>query len=186
MISVAYEVGRYRRLLAETVGNGDTVVEIGPHRASSTDLYVGKAGKAVLVDKGADAAGALREYADRHRNVIFICGDARSFDTVALALQHAESCDVLAVDLGGGRYPDTVFKVWAIWSGVFKPRDSVIRCRGLAEFLRRAQVRDDTLPETFKDNGWLSEYGRAVPSKLKEQLDEFKNWVDVDKQQEDI
>jgi hypothetical protein len=181
MIAVAYEVSRYRSLLSKVVRRGDVVVEIGPHVGRSTDQYIGNAGKVVLVDKGADCSGALRDYAGEHGNVVFVCGDARGFDTLSLVLQHTESCDVLAVDLGGGRYPDTVFKVWSTWSGVLKPRDSVIRCRGLAEFLRRAKVKDETLPDEFKDSGWLEDYGRAVPSKLREQLDEFKFWVDIKK-----
>jgi len=179
MIAVAYNVLKYRTILSKVVREGDTVVEIGPHRGRSTDSYRSKAGGVVLVDKGLDCASALQEYAGRHGNVVFVCGDARGFDTVSLVLQHIKSCDVLAVDLGGGRYPDTVFKVWATWSGVFKPRDSVIRCRGLGEFLRRSEILDDTIPKDFKDSGWLRDYGRAVPSKLREQLDEFKHWIDI-------
>ncbi len=180
MISVSYNVSRYRSLLYDTVQEGDTVLEIGPHRGGSTDAYVGKAGTVVLVDKGRDCASTLEEYVRSHGNVAYVCGDARGFDAVTLVLEHIDKCDVLAVDLGGGRFPDTVFKVWATWSGIFKPRDSVIRCRGLAEFLRRAQVRDETLPDSFEDCGWLSEYGRETPYNLKKQLDELSRWVDID------
>ncbi|MFH1056123.1 MAG: SAM-dependent methyltransferase [Candidatus Altiarchaeota archaeon] len=181
MISLTYEVGRYRRLLSETVREGDVVVEIGPHVGRSTDMYVGKASKVVLVDKGRDCAGALEKYSLKHNNVIFVLGDARGFDTLSLVLKHAKSCDVLAVDLGGGRYPDTVFKVWASWSGVMRPRYSIIRCRGLAEFVKRAKVADDTIPDSFKDSGWLQDYGRATPSKLKDQLREFEHWIELPK-----
>jgi len=181
MIRVVYDVKAYRQLLKDTVQEGDVVVEIGPHVGRSTDAYISKAGKAVLVDKGADCAGALKEYAERHGNAVFVCGDARGFDTLSLVLQHAPRCDVLAVDLGGGRFPDTVFKVWGSWSGVLKPRDSIVRCRGIAEFLRRAQVADDTIPAEFKDAGWLADYGRATPTRMKEQLSEFSHWVDIDR-----
>jgi hypothetical protein len=95
-------------------------------------------------------------------------------------VQLTRSCDVLAVDLGGGRFPDTVFKVWAAWSGVLKPRDSVIRNRGLAEFLQRAKIADDSLKMEFSDGGWMSVWGRATPSKLKDQLGEFGFWIKVD------
>jgi hypothetical protein len=180
MITVTYDVDEYRKLLAKTVKEGDTVVEIGPHIGRSTDGYVKKALKAVLVDKGKDCTRALDEYAERHGNVVYVCGDARGFDTLSLVLKHAPSCDVLAVDLGGGRFPDTVFKVWGTWSGVLKPRDSIIRCRGIAEFLRRARVEDDTIETEFKDAGWLADYGRATPSKMRGQLEEFSHWVDID------
>jgi hypothetical protein len=179
MIGVVYDVDRYRKALSDIVKDGDTVVEIGPHVGRSTDRYVGKAGKVVLVDKGADCAGALEEYARLHENVTFVCGDSRGFDVLRLVMRHAPTCDVLAVDLGGGRYPDTVFKVWGTWSGVLKPRDSMIRCRGLAEFIRRAKVVDDTIEQEFKDSGWLSDYGRGTPSKMRAQLDEFGHWVDI-------
>ncbi|MFH1402706.1 MAG: SAM-dependent methyltransferase [Candidatus Altiarchaeota archaeon] len=181
MIGVVYEVGRYRKLLSETVREGDVVVEIGPHLGLSTESYLGKCSKTVLVDKGLDCAGELSELADSEPKVSFVCGDARGFDAVSLVLEHVESCDVLAVDLGGGRYPDTVFKVWGTWSGVLKPRDSIIRSRGIIEFLKRAIVLDDTLPDVFEDSGWLAEYGRGRPYSLRKQLDEFKHWVDINR-----
>ena len=179
MITVSYNVARYRSLLADTVREGDTVLEIGPHIGKSSKGYLGKAGKSVLVDKGVDCAQTLKELADEYEEVVFVCGDARDFETITLTLQHISECDVLAVDLGGGRFPDTVFKVWATWSGVFKPRDTVIRCRGLAEFLKRAKVKDETLPDEFEDSGWLKEYGRKTPKQLRKQLDEFRYWVDI-------
>jgi hypothetical protein len=179
MISLVYDVGRYRCLLSETVCGGDVVVEIGPHIGKSTDSYVARASKAILVDKGSDCRRDLMEYALEHGNVEFIFGDARDFATLELVRLHALSCDVLAVDLGGGRFPDTVFKVWGTWSGVFKPRDSIIRCRGLAEFIRKAKVSDDSLPSAFEDSGWLNMYGRGTPDEMKNQLDEFSHWVRI-------
>jgi hypothetical protein len=181
VISIVYDVERYRRLLSETVGEGDVVVEIGPHVGKSTQAYLEKCGKAILVDKGLDCVRELSELADREPKAVFVCGDARGFDTVSLVLQHVESCDVLAVDLGGGRYPDSVFKVWGTWSGVLKPRDSIIRSRGLIEFVLRARVADDTVAGEFEDSGWLAEYGRGRPYALRKQLDEFRHWVDISK-----
>ncbi|MBD3388790.1 MAG: SAM-dependent methyltransferase [Candidatus Altiarchaeales archaeon] len=179
MIAVTYNVERYRSLLADTVRAGDVVLEIGPHRCKSTEEYVAKAGKAILVDKGHDCSSKLEEYADERENVTFVFGDVRGFDAVKLVLHHISECDVMAVDLGGGRFPDTVFKVWATWSGIFKPRDSIIRCRGLAEFLKRAEIRDESLPGKFRDSGWLEDYGRKTPYNLKKQLDEIGHWVDI-------
>lgn len=179
MISVAYDVRRYRRVLAESVREGDTVLEIGPHMGESTMFYVDKAEKVVLVDKGSDCAGALGELADEHDNVVYVCGDVRGFDAMKLVLNHVDSCDVLAVDMGGGRHADTVFKVWATWSGVFKPRDSVIRNRELAEFMQRAKIADDSVVRKFDDAGWLAKWGRKTPFKLKKQLEEFKYWIDI-------
>lgn len=179
MIQIAYDVRRYRSILADAVREGDVVVEIGPHVGVGTKLYVGKAGKVVLVDKGSDCAGSLGEFAEKHDNTVFVCGDVRGFDAMKLVLNHIKSCDVFAVDMGGGRHADTVFKVWATWSGVFKPRDSVIRNRELAEFMQRAKIADDSVVRKFDDAGWLAKWGRKTPYKLKKQLEEFSYWIDI-------
>ncbi|VVB51839.1 Uncharacterised protein [uncultured archaeon] len=179
MISVCYEVGRYRSVLAQAVRVGDVVVEIGPHLGQSTVPYLSKAKVAVAVEKGVQGEEAFKKLVEVHSNLFFVRGDARSFETVKEVFSRVKRCDVLAVDMGGGRYPDTVFKVWALWSGVFKPRDSVIRNRGVAEFVRRAKVVDDSLPAEFADGGWLSSYGRSTPAALKKQMEEFSFWVNV-------
>lgn len=181
MIAVVYEVKRYRELLSKTVRAGDVVVEIGPHTGGSTLPYLERAKLVVAVDKAEQARRRFHSISKKHDNVHFIKDDARGFEAIKKALQHAKSCDVLAVDLGGGRHADTVFKVWATWSGVLKPRDSVIRCRALAEFLQRAEIADQTLKQQFPESGWLSTWGRATPYKLKKQLEEFKYWIDITK-----
>jgi len=181
MISVVYKVGDYRKLLANTVREGDVVVEIGPHRGESTKSYVDRAKLAVAVDKAEQARSYFHSLSKKHSNLVFIQEDVRGFDGVKAVLSNTKSCDVLAVDLGGGRHADTVFKVWATWSGVFKPRDSIIRCRALGEFLKRAKVSDDYLKKDFPDSGWLSTWGRATPYQLRKQLEEFKYWIDLSK-----
>jgi hypothetical protein len=180
MISIVYDVKKYRELLGRIVKDGDVVIEIGPHVGKSTLSYVERAKKAVAVDLGEQSAAAFRRMEKEFPQLKFVLGDARSFGTMKEVMKLTSCCDVLAVDLGGGRFPDTVFKVWAAWSGVFKPDDSVIRNRGLAEFLQRAKIGDDSLKRDFSDDGWLSVWGRATPSKLKDQLKEFSFWVKVD------
>lgn len=180
MISIVYDVKKYRELLAKTVKDGGVVIEIGPHVGKSTLAYVERAKKAVAVDVGEQSVAAFERLGKKYPQLRFVHGDARSFATMKEVVKLTERCDVLAVDLGGGRFPDTVFKVWAAWSGVFKPADSVIRNRGLAEFLQRAKIEDDSLKREFSDDGWLSVWGRATPSKLKDQLGEFGFWIKVD------
>jgi len=181
MINIVYDVKRYRKLLADTVREGDVVVELGPHTGGSTLTYIGKPKLAVCVDKAEQARKRFHSLKKKHENLVFINEDARGFEAVKEVLKHAKRADVLAVDLGGGRYPDTVFKVWATWSGVFKPRDSVIRSRGIAEFLQKAKVVDESVINDFSDDGWLSKWGRATPYTLRKQLEEFKHWVDIKK-----
>ena len=178
MISVVYKSRQYRELLDKTVNIGDVVIEIGPHVGSATKLYCGRTKLTVAVDKGAQSEIAFRKLAEKYSNLFFLRDDARSFDAVKAVLEKTQSCDVLAVDIGGGRFADTVFKVWAVWSGVFRPSRSIIRNRGIAEFVQKAEVCDDSVQREFPDDGWLSVWGRTVPSRLKEQLGEFSFWID--------
>ncbi len=179
MISLAYEVKEYRKILEKRIEKGDIVIEIGPHVGRSTEKYAEKAKLGILVDKSLQSKKGLMALLDKNKNLKFILGDARKFETIKEVLSLTKGCDFLAVDMGGGRYPDTVFKVWAAWSGVFKPKNSVIRNRGLAEFVQKLKIEDNTLKRKFTDSGWLSEWGRKTPYALKKQLDEFKFWVKV-------
>lgn len=179
MILIAYDVRRYREILNSIVKNSDTVIEIGPHLGEGTRMYVSKTRLTVAVDKGIQAETAFIKLQKKFDNLKFIRGDVRNFDTVKKVAKLTKNCDVLAVDMGGGRFPDTVFKVWAVWSGIFKPKNSVIRNRGIGEFLQRAKVEDESIKMKFPDDGWLSKWGRAVPYKLKKQMEEFRFWVEI-------
>ena len=78
-------------------------------------------------------------------------------------------CDVLSVDLGGGYHPDTTFKVFFIWSSTLKPRVTIIRNRGLLDFIHSAST--DELVKS--EMGWLESSGNdGIPPRLKE----FKLW----------
>ncbi len=180
MISIVYDVGKYRRILSEMVERNDVVIEVGPHIGKSTFSYLGRVKLAVLVDKGKQSEDVFKPMEDEFSQLRFVCGDSRCFSTVQEVLKITRECDVLAIDMGGGRFPDTVFKVWATWSGIFKPKRSLIRNRGLAEFVQRAKVLDDSVKKDFREDGWLSTWGRSVPYKLKKQLEEFRFWVDLD------
>jgi len=179
MIKIAYKKERYRELLADMVDEGDTVIELGPHTGESTRGYVDKAALVYAVDKSPQAREVMGGLCASYVNLRFVEGDVRSFDTIEKLLSHVRKCDLLAVDIGGGRYPDTVFKVWATFSGVFEPSKSLIRNRGLAEFIQKAEVADKSVLGVYPDDGWLSEYGRGMPYKLRKQLDEFRYWVDI-------
>lgn len=174
MISLVYSQARYHQAVCDAIKPGDVVIEIGPHTGKSTRLIAKKAKKVIAIDKSKQAEEAFKE---RPKNVTFLRGDVRFFKTIDKVLKHTKKCDILAVDMGGGRFPDTVFKVWAIWSGVFKPRDSIIRNCGLGEFVRRARIADFSIEKDFPDSGWLSMTGRKTPSQLRDGLDEMKNWI---------
>ncbi|MEA3255468.1 MAG: hypothetical protein U9Q22_06505 [Candidatus Altiarchaeota archaeon] len=177
MISLLYEVNEYRKFLNGKVKGNFVVIELGPHLGQATKLYLDRTKQTIVVDKSIQAETAMKKI--QSQNLRFIKGDVRSFKTIQEVLEITKGCDLLAVDMGGGRYPDTVFKVWAVWSGIFKPRHSVIRNRGLAEFTQRVEVRDKSIKKEFPDDGWMSTWGRALPHHLKKQMQEFKFWIDV-------
>lgn len=179
MISITYNVNRYRKILNNTIKENDIVIEIGPHTGKYLKDYIPRTKLMVAVDKAVQAENNIKILESEFKNLTFIRGDVRSFETVKKVLELTKKCDVFCIDMGGGRYPDTVFKVWAVWSGIFKPRDSIIRNRGLGEFVQRAKVADKSIIQDFDDSGWMETYGRSIPYKLKKQMDEFEFWVDV-------
>ncbi len=177
MIILVHDVERYRREYASLVREGDVVVEIGPHKGEATKKAL-EAGPELLVtvDYGEDAREAMRELERRHDNLIHIQGDAREYETLERVVEETGGrCDVLAVDMGGGAFPDTVFKVYYTWSVTLKPRDSVIRNAGLCEFVQRT-VLSDGVP-IRADGGYLADASPpGIPGRIKEKLDEFKAW----------
>lgn len=181
MIAAVYSVRKYRELLEGVVRTGNVVIELGPHKGKSTLAYLEKTKLTVVVDKAVQSERAFERLLEEHANLKFVKGDVRGFDSIKEVLRITKNCDVLALDMGGGRYPDTAFKVWATWSGVFKPKHSILRNRGLCEFVSRAKIKDETMQREFKDDGWLSTFGRGTPYALKKQLDEFKHWIDINK-----
>jgi len=122
MISILYDVKRYREFLNEQVREGDIVIELGPHLGESTKLYVGRTKLTVAVDKSSQTEKAFKRILPEFQNLKLIKGDVREFKTIKKVMNLIKRCDVLAVDMGGGRYPDTVFKVWATWTGIFNQR----------------------------------------------------------------
>ena len=180
MISITYDVNRYREILNNTIKEQDTVIEIGPHMGGYMKNYIPRTKETVAVDKAIQSERSIKKLENEFKNLKFVRGDVRCFETVKKVLELTKKCDVLCVDMGGGRYPDTVFKVWSVWSGVFKPRDSLIRNRGLGEFVQRAKVDDNSIIQKFDDYGWMKTWGRSVPYDLKKQMDEFKFWVDLE------
>ena len=175
MILLVYDSKLYREKLAEIIRPDDTVIEIGPHIGASTKVIAEKAKRVIAVDKAEQAAKAFKE--NRCKHVTFVRGDVRFFETSDKVLKLTDRCDVLAVDMGGGRFPDTLFKVWCVWSGVFKPRDSILRNNGLAEFARRVEIADPSLEKDYPDAGWLSRTGRKTPQQMKDGLKELKSWI---------
>jgi hypothetical protein len=174
MIKVVYDIKVYRKVLRDIVKKDDVVVELGCHVGNSTRIIGDLApdGTVISLDNSPEASDAMKSVTDENSGVKFIKADVRLHETleeVAKIIEKIGTCDVLSVDLGGGYHPDTTFKVFFIWSSTLKPRDTIIRNRGLLDFIHSASS-DEVIKSQF---GWLESSGNdGIPPRLKE----FKLW----------
>ncbi len=174
MIKVVYDIKVYRQVLRDIIKKDDVVVELGCHVGNSTRIIgdLSPDGGIISVDNSPESVDAMKSVADEYPTVEFIKADVRLHETleeVALKIKEVSRCDVLSVDLGGGYHPDTTFKVFFIWSSTLKPRDTIIRNRGLLDFIHSAST--DELVKS--EMGWLESSGNdGIPPRLKE----FKLW----------
>ena len=160
MIKLSYDIKNYRKDLLDLVKSGDTVVELGCHIGGTTKLFP-KDCNVIALDNSPEAVDEMAKL-----DVNFISGDVRRHEVIAEAFKIVQSCDVLAIDLGGGYHPDTVFKVFYIWSSTFKPKHTVIRNRGLLEFFNSAEGSGE---EIRCDEGYLETYhDSGIPPLIKE------------------
>ena len=171
MINVVYDIKVYRQALREIIQKDDVVVELGCHVGNSTRIIAQLApeGKIIALDKGSQSKEKLDELIkESETSIEFIQSDVRLHETleeVTRKVNELGGCDVLSVDLGGGYHPDTTFKVFFIWSSTLKPRETIIRNRGLLDFLHSS-----TSSEIIRsENGWLESCGDdGIPTRLKE------------------
>ena len=160
MIKLSYNIKNYRKDLLEIVGDGDTVIELGCHLGGTTKLLENC--NVFAVDNSPEAVDVMNGL----DNVYFISGDVRLHDVLAEVFKKVQKCDVLAIDLSGGYHPDTVFKVFYIWSSTFKPKHTVIRNRGLLEFFNTAT---GSAEDYQSGEGYLESYhDSGIPPQIKE------------------
>ena len=161
MIKLSYDIKYYREDLLDLVSEEDTVIELGCHLGGTTRLIPDTC-NIIAVDNSPEAVDEMKKL----DNVNFISGDVRLHEILAEAFKITQSCDVLAIDLGGGYHPDTVFKVFYIWSSTFKPKHTVIRNRGVLEFFNSAIGSGE---EIASDEGYLETYhDSGIPPLIKE------------------
>ncbi len=171
MINIVYDIKVYRQTLKDIIKEDDVVVELGCHVGNSTRIISQLAphGKIIALDKGTESREKLDELKKEVITPIeFIQQDVRLHETLEEVAQKVDEwggCDVLSVDLGGGYHPDTTFKVFYIWSSTLKPRDTIIRNRGLLDFIHSSSGTEIIRSE----NGWLESCGDdGIPPRLKE------------------
>jgi SAM-dependent methyltransferase len=174
MIKIVYDIKVYRQVLSGIIKKDDVVVELGCHVGNSTRIIrdLSPEGTLISLDNSPESICAMKSLTDEYPNVEFLKADVRLHETleeVAIKIKDIGRCDVLSVDLGGGYHPDTTFKVFFIWSSTLKPRDTIIRNRGLLDFIHSASSNELIKSEM----GWLESSGKdGIPPRLKE----FKLW----------
>jgi SAM-dependent methyltransferase len=167
MIKVVYNIKVYREALKNIIKANDVVVELGCHVGNSTKILAELAieGKIIALDNSPEAVESMAKIESEFKNVEFIKADVRLHETLEQVITEIGSCDVLSVDLGGGYHPDTTFKVFFIWSSSLKPRETIIRNRGLLDFIHSTQTEE----KIESKYGWLESSARdGVPPRLKE------------------
>jgi len=161
MIKLSYNIKNYRKDILDLIKPGDNVIELGCHVGGTTKILP-EGCNIVAVDNSPEASDKM----DKINNVKFINGDVRLHETLALVFGIIQKCDILAIDLGGGYHPDTVFKVFYIWSSTFKPKHTIIRNRGLLEFVNSSKCSGENY---ISNDGFLDSYNDSgIPPQIKE------------------
>lgn len=173
MINISYNMKEYRSELFNIANDESTLIELGCHVGKTTKLILDKFEDVniIAIDNSPEAVDKMEKLASEYSNLTFISGDVRRHEILLEAFKLTQNCDILSVDLGGGYHPDTVFKVFYIWSSTFKPIHSLIRNKGLADFCNSASVSC----KDFKSaNGHLESYiDEGIPPQIKE----FELWT---------
>ena len=171
MIKISYDIKIYRQQLEEILKEDDTVVELGCHIGNTSEIIAKKIkkGRLIALDNSPEAIDKMNILSEKYNNLEFISGDVRFHEILEKVAKKIAKCDVLSVDLGGGYHPDTTFKVYFIWASTFKPRITLIRNRGLIDFVRSSQTEE--IIESKE--GWLESSGNeGIPPQIKE----FRIW----------
>ncbi len=173
MIKLSYNIKEYRKQLLDTIKEGDTIIELGCHVGRTSEIILKALDSCQLIslDNSPEAVGEMGKIADENDNLKFISGDVRLHDKIKEVYRLTQKCDVLSIDLGGGYHPDTVFKVFYIWSSTFKPKETLIRNKGLIDFCNSTEKSDEKYQSK---NGYLEscEDGGIPP-----QIKEFELWT---------
>ena len=170
MIKLCYDVKDYRRQIRDVINDGDKVIELGCHTGNTSKVILENDVDLIAIDNSPEAGEEMGKL-----NLTFINADVRLHETLYQVFKLIQRCDVLAIDLGGGYHPDTVFKVFYIWSSTFKPKHTIIRNRGLVEFYNSVSEVSgdyesaDGFLDSYKDSG--------IPPQIKE----FDLWTPMPK-----
>ena len=170
MIKLCYDVNDYRTQISGAINEGDTVIELGCHTGNTSKVILENDVRLIAIDNSPEASEEMNKL-----DLTFINADVRLHDTLSDVYKLTQRCDVLAIDLGGGYHPDTVFKVFYIWSSTFKPKSTIIRNRGLVEFYNSIS---EVMGDFISCEGFLDSYkDSGIPPQIKE----FDLWTPMPK-----
>lgn len=170
MIKLCYDVNDYRTQISGAINEGDTVIELGCHTGNTSKVILENDVRLIAIDNSPEASEEMNKL-----DLTFINADVRLHDTISEVYKLTQRCDVLAIDLGGGYHPDTVFKVFYIWSSTFKPKSTIIRNRGLVEFYNSIS---EVMGDFMSYEGFLDSYkDSGIPPQIKE----FDLWTPMPK-----
>ena len=173
MIHISYNRRKYQEDMIDNIKLLDNVVEIGCHIGTSTRIIsrLNQDGTVYAFDNSPESVEAMNNLGIEYSNIQFFKADVRNEEVLYDFARKYDKIDVLCVDLGGGYHPDTVFKVFFIWSSILKPRVSLIRNRGLIDF-----INSSTSSENIQsDEGFLESSAQNI---VPENLKELKLWSD--------
>lgn len=166
MIHISYKRNNYQEDMIKYVKLLDNVVELGCHVGCSTKILsrLCQDGTVYAFDNSPESTRAMNNLKIEYKNIEFSNVDVRDTKLIYEFSKTHEKIDVLCVDLGGGYHPDTVFKVFFLWSSILKPRVSLIRNRGLIDFVNSS----DTTENILSHKGYLSSSSNEIiPNELK-------------------
>ncbi len=173
MIHISYDRRIYQEDMINNIDTFDNVVELGCHIGTSTRIIsrLAQDGTVYAFDNSPESKKAMNNLGREYSNIEFYKEDVRKEEVLYNLVKHCDKIDVLCIDLGGGYHPDTVFKVYFIWSSILKPKVTLIRNRGLIDF-----IESSTSKENIKSTkGYLeSSANNIIPPHLKE----LKLWSD--------
>ena len=171
MIHISYKRSQYQEDMIKNIKITDNVVEIGCHVGVSTRIIsrLCQDGTVYAFDNSPESIEAMNNLKIQYPNIEYVNADVREKDVLNNFLEKGEKVDVLCVDLGGGYHPDTVFKVFFIWSSILQPRVSLIRNKGLIDFISSTKTNENIKSR----KGYLESSAANIRP---ENLEELKIW----------
>ena len=172
MIKLAYKMNKYRKQLNNLIQENDTIIELGCHVGKTSQYILNnqKQTQLICLDNSPEAIKPMTKLENNNPNLKFIKHDVRLHESLLEVKKLTNKCDILSIDLGGGYHPDTTFKVYYIWSSTFKPRDTIIRNRGLIDFTNTSENQEKNIKS---EKGYLESCrNMGIPPQIKE----FKLW----------